>query len=260
MTTRNRQAPTTHRLILLVAATALAILAVGCASASTPSPSSPPSAPPTASTPPSGSPVTTPEAAAARALASDARFTGLQPLNADMIGQCCFYEVTPKGEDFTVKIEIGWGDCQAGCINRHHWNYTVTKAGVVTFDGEDGPAVPAGVPGSGGTTGTGTGGGADGIRATAHAGPTCPVVTANDPNCGDRPVVGATVHVTDATGVEVAQMTTDAAGTFTVDLPPGRYQLSADPADGLMGVPSPVDVVVGAGLAIVDLAYDTGIR
>lgn len=103
--------------------------------------------PPSASVPASAGLVTSPEAAAALVLASDARFTGIGPKDSDMIGGCCFYEVTPKGDDFTVMIEIGWGDCPAGCINRHHWFYTVTSDGTVTFDKEDGPAVPAGVPG-----------------------------------------------------------------------------------------------------------------
>lgn len=68
-----------------------------------------------------------------------------------MIGGCCLYEVTPKGDAYTVMVEIGWGDCPAGCINRHHWFYTVAHDGTVTFEKEDGPALPAGVPGSGGT-------------------------------------------------------------------------------------------------------------
>jgi hypothetical protein len=267
MNPNDRPAPTTARFIIIIAATVLAILAVACAPAAvaTPSPSAPPSAsvPPSASAPPSGTPVTT-EAAAALVLATDARFTGIKPKNPDMIGGCCFYEVAQKGEDFTVTIEIGWGDCPAGCIDRHHWTYTVTKTGQVTFVGEDGPAVPAGVPGSvTGTTGVGGGGGGGvtGIRGTTLAGPTCPVVTVDDPNCADRPVAGATIHVIDATGLEVAQMTTDAAGSFTVSLPAGRYQVQADPVEGLMGVPSPTDVIVrAAGLANVDLAYDTGIR
>ncbi len=187
-----------------------------------------------------------------------------------MIGGCCFYEVTPKGDDYTVMIEIGWGDCPAGCINRHHWFYTVTNDGTVTFDKEDGPAVPTGVPGTAIGDGTTAGGGfdtsgggeleADGIRGTVLAGPTCAVATVDDPNCADRPVSGATIHVIDATGVEVARLTTDEAGSFQVALAPGPYQLRADPVESAMSAPPPTDVVVDARMAIVALTYDTGIR
>jgi hypothetical protein len=246
-----------------VSAAAFAIVVAACGSAAASAPPASPSAEPSASVAPSRSPVTTPEAAAGLVLASDARFSGIQPKTADMIGQCCFYEVTPKGSDYTVTIEIGWGDCPAGCINRHRWTYTVTNAGQLRFEGEEGPTVPAGVPGTGaGTTGTGSGdGGVAGIRGAVSAGPTCPVVVSDgDPSCANRPVAGATVHVLDATGLEVAEMTTNAAGSFTVTLPAGRYRLEADPVDGLMGNPSPTDVAVDAGLTDVELAYDTGIR
>ena len=147
MTTHPRPAPATPQRLPIVAGVVLAIFAAACSPATTSPPSA--SAPlPSASAAASAGPITTPEAAAALVLASDARFTGLEPRNPDMIGGCCFYEVTPKGDEYTVMVEIGWGDCPAGCINRHHWFYTVTKDGTVTFDKEDGPAVPAGVPGT----------------------------------------------------------------------------------------------------------------
>ena len=134
---------------LLAGLAVSAILAAACGQATTPPPSA--SAPPpstAASAPASVAAVTTPEAAATLVLASDARFTGIKPKNPDLIGGCCFYEVTPKGDGYTVMVEIGWGDCPAGCINRHNWFYTVTNDGMVTFDKEDGPAVPTGVPGA----------------------------------------------------------------------------------------------------------------
>lgn len=166
MTSHPRPSPATPRRTILVLAAALAILAAACGQATTPPPSA--SAPPpstTASAPASAAAVTTPEAAAALVLASDSRFTGIEPKNPDLIGGCCFYEVTPKGDGYTVMVEIGWGDCPAGCINRHHWFYTVTNDGTVTFDKEDGPAVPTGVPGTAIGDGITAGGGSDtGIR------------------------------------------------------------------------------------------------
>jgi len=62
----------------------------------------------------------------------------------------------------------------------------------------------------------------------------------------------------------VSQATTGPNGTFLAAVPAGdTYTVEAQPVEGLMGTPAPVDVVVpdGAGAwAVADLAYDTGIR
>jgi hypothetical protein len=242
---------------------AIGLLLGACASTSTPPPSPSPSfdqpsssALPSPSVVPGPTTISSSDAAATIVLASDPRFTGLTAQDPNLIGQCCFYVVTPAGDGFTVRIEIGWGDCPAGCINRHHWSYTVGRDGTIHLDHEDGPALPPGVPASGG----GTTGGVIGIRGTATAGPVCPVMQPGDQNCADRPVVGAVVHVLDATGTEVATLETDSTGAFVVTLPAGRYRVVADPVTGLMRTAPPVDVTVGSGLAQVELMYDTGIR
>ena len=197
-------------------------------------------------------------------LASDPRFAAVELQDPNVIGQCCFYSVIQTGDTYVITIEIGWGDCPAGCIERHRWQYAVQPNGAIALQAEDGPPVPVGSPGGGGGSGTGTGtgegGGASGIRGIATAGPTCPVVRPNDPACADRPVAGATIHVVDATGTEVATLETDAAGAFVVPLPPGRYHLAPDPVAGVMGTAAAVDVTVGVGHEAVQLQYDTGIR
>ena len=96
---------------------------------------------PPASVAPGPTSITSPEAAAAVVLASDARFAGLTAKDPGMIGQCCFYTVLPAADGFTVTIEIGWGDCPAGCIDRHHWFYAVRTDGTFRLDREDGPPV-----------------------------------------------------------------------------------------------------------------------
>jgi hypothetical protein len=246
----------------------LALAVVGlvlgaCVQSTTPSPPSPSVASPSLSVTspsPSAAPTQTtiasPDAAAALVLGSDPRFAGLKLEDPNLIGQCCFYTATQAADGYAVTIEIGWGDCPAGCTDRHHWFYTVATDGTIHLDREDGPAVPSGVPGPG----DGTTGGVIGIRGMATAGPVCPVVTPDDPACADRPVVGALVHVIDATGTEVATLETDAAGAFVVSLPPGRYRLVPDPVTSLMGTAAPVVVTVGTSLVQVQLTYDTGIR
>jgi hypothetical protein len=259
--------PRSIRATRLAAVACLATLGLvigACSSAVTPSSSPSPSSPTASpsitpsvapSVPLSGTTVTTPEAAAALVVASDPRFAGVTPKDANLIGQCCFFTATPARGGFAVTIEIGFGDCPSGCINRHHWFYSVTTNGTIHLDREDGPELPAGV----GDTGGGAGG-VIGIRGIASAGPVCPVVRPGDPACADRPVVGATVHVMDETGLEVATLETDATGAFVVTLPPGRYRVVPDPVSGLMGTAAPVDVTVGSALSIVELTYDTGIR
>ena len=219
------------------------------------SPAASPSAAPSSPNPSINLPITTPDAAAL-VIASDPRFAGLKPEDRNLIGQCCFYAATPTGSGFAVMIEIGWGDCPAGCVDRHDWFYSVAPDGTVHLDREDGAPVPAGVPGaSGGTTS-----GVIGISGIATAGPVCPVARPGDPACADRPVVGAMVHVIDATGTEVATLETDAKGAFIVTVPPGRYRLVPDPVPGLIGTAVPMEVIIGSTLASVQLRYDTGIR
>lgn len=247
---------------ILVGTISTVILLAACAPPATPSPSasgapgSSPAGSPSPSVSPAPTSITSPEAAATLVIASDPRFAGIGEQDPNLIGRCCSYLATLAGAGYAVTIEIGWGDCPAGCIDRHHWFYSVTTDGEIHLDREDGPPVPAGIPGPG----DGTTGGVIGIRGIATAGPVCPVVRPNDPACADRPVASATVHVIDATGTEVATMETDATGAFVVTLPPGRYRLVPEPVDGLLGTAVPVDVTVGASLALVQLSYDTGIR
>jgi Carboxypeptidase regulatory-like domain len=244
-----RRSTTTTAAAILV----LMVLA-GCVPALTPGPTASPSAGPSASAAPSPSAIASPEAAAALVVASDSRFSGIGPKDPNVIGACCFWEASAAPGGYQVRIEIGWGDCPSGCIDRHDWTFSVSTAGAITLVSEQGPPVPAGVGGAG------DGSGVIGIRGIATAGPVCPVVRPNDPNCADRPVAGATVHVLDASGTEVAVLETDLRGTFVVTLAPGRYRVAADPVGGLMHSPKAVDVTVGAGLVLVQLTYDTGIR
>jgi len=101
---------------------------------------------------------------------------------------------------------------------------------------------------------------AGGINGIALAGPTCPVERPGDPACAPRPVAGATILIRDATGADVATIVTDAAGRFQVALPPGEYTLVAQPVEGLMGNPAPLDVEVAEGDVTIELSYETGIR
>ena len=103
-----------------------------------------PDATPVASEGGAGGSVTSPGAAAELVLAEDPRFAGFGPQDPDMIGQCCWYEVTEAGDGWTVLVHAGWGDCPSGCINKHEWTYSVSRTGEVELTGETGDPVPAG--------------------------------------------------------------------------------------------------------------------
>ncbi|MDQ2853365.1 MAG: carboxypeptidase-like regulatory domain-containing protein [Chloroflexota bacterium] len=194
----------------------------------------------------SGGPGTAAEAAR-QALAQQARFAGIKPLDQGQIGQASWYQVAPSGDGWEVLIRIGWGDCPAGCINEHRWTYAVGPDGRAELVHEEGDALPD-------TTG---------VKGAVTAGPTCPVVRdPPDPACAERPVAGAVLVFNTPAGVEAARALSGKDGTFMVELAPGSYRLTAQPVDGLMRTPAPMDIEVKAGQPMADLklSYDTGIR
>lgn len=242
---------------LLLLPVALVILLTACSAAGSSSPAASSTPAPAAS--PSGPalPITTPEAAMAAIVAADPRFAGIGPQNPDLIGQSAWYVAKPASGvgAFVVNIEVGWGDCPSGCIERHTWTYSVAPDGTVTLLAEGGDAVPPdALPSPSGL-------GQTGISGRATAGPVCPVQQPDDPACVPRRVAGAVVVVSDAAGTEVGTTTTLPDGSFAFALPAGDYVVQGRAVDGLMGTPSPVSVTVLAGsLATIELGYDTGIR
>jgi hypothetical protein len=198
-------------------------------------------------TPGASGSVTTAAQAAQLALAQQSRFAGIAPLDENLIGQASWYQVTAAEDGWQVLIRIGWGDCPAGCINEHRWTYAVGKDAKVDLVSETGDPLPD----------------ATGVRGTVSAGPTCPVERdPPDPACAPRLVAGAVLVVADAAGTEVARATSAEDGTFWIELGPGAYRLTAQPFEGLMGTPEPMDFEVEAGGPTTELqvSYDTGIR
>jgi len=241
--------PTMRIPAALVLGLVLAFVAVGCAVSSTVATPTPVPVP---------VPITTPEAAVTRVIESETRLTGIAPRNPDATGQAAWYEVAPASGvgAFVVTVRVGWGDCQAGCIDEHIWHYAVTPDGAVSLISVTGPAVPDEAwPSPGGAGHTGIGG-------VVTAGPVCPVEkNPPDPACAPRPVAGAVLVFRDAAGTEVARTTTADDGTYFAELSQGFYIVVPQPANGLLGTPGPESVTVTAGSSVrLALAYDTGIR
>jgi hypothetical protein len=246
-------AMTTIRMLLL-SMTAAALVLTGCAGGSpasdAPSPSPSPS--------PSSTLVTTPAQAVARVTLAEPRLAGIAARDPNLIGQASWYEVAPASGvgAFVVAVRIGWGDCEAGCIDEHRWNYAVSPDGAISIVSQTGAAVPdTAWPDTVAARRTG-------VSGTATAGPVCPVETVPpDPGCAARPVAGAVLLVRDGSGQEVARATAGADGTFFVALRPGGYVVEPQAVEGLMGTASSQSIVVTDGAAtVIQVDYDTGIR
>ena len=99
---------------------------------------------------------------------------------------------------------------------------------------------------------------------TITAGPVCPVEQSPpDPQCAPRPVEGAVVVATNASGEEVGRTTSAADGSYELAVTESGYVLiTALPVAGLMGTPSPVSLTLIAPSEVhrLDFEYDTGIR
>lgn len=241
-------------IVRTVAAVATLLLTLACGA-----PQGSPTPMPSPSPSPSPAPVTqvgSAAQAAALVFASDRRFAQMQPLRSDMIGQSSWFEATDDvdGDGYLVTITVGAGDCQAGCIQRHVWTYNVGEDGsieLVSEEGDDINITPA--PGR-----------PDPItlHAVLASGPTCPVVTnPPDPACADRPVVNATVFVFNTNGDEVAQGTTGADGSITLQLPPGAYYVAPQMVPDFMGQAAAQAFSANGGDQVSLLfSYDTGIR
>jgi hypothetical protein len=90
--------------------------------------------------------VTTLDEAAAVVIASDPRFAGVTKYDPNLIGASRWWEGKTTSTGYEVTITIGWGDCPAGCIQKHVWTYAVTPAGEASLVSEAGDPLPEGSP------------------------------------------------------------------------------------------------------------------
>ena len=176
--------------------------------------------------------VTLPEQAVARVIANEPRLTGIAPFDTGLVGQSSWYTVEQASGvgAFIVTVRVGWGDCEAGCINEHSWSFAVMPDGTVRVVNEAGPPVPADAwPGRARRWQDGhrrDGGCRTGLPrrdGAARSG----LRGATGRRCRDRRArLG---------GSEVARVDTAADGSFFVGLPPGDYLLEPQAVEGLMG-------------------------
>jgi hypothetical protein len=118
---------------------ASSVLVVACATGGSVSSSS------LAPTPtPVAAPVVSPEDAAARVIGSDPRFAGATQLRPDAIGLSKWWEARSlQSGAYEIKLTVGSGDCQAGCIDRHQWTFNVAADGTLKLVSESGDPLPS---------------------------------------------------------------------------------------------------------------------
>ena len=90
--------------------------------------------------------MTTPDQAIARVVAGEPRLTGIETRDPNAIGQANWYDVQPGSSPgtFVVTTRIGWGDCQAQCVNEHVWKHSVGARRIGHAHLGGGPAHPRG--------------------------------------------------------------------------------------------------------------------
>jgi len=132
-----------NRLAVVLGAAALAALAA-CGAASAPTPSPVPTSRPT---PTPITTVATPGDAAAIVIATNPLFAGAAEFKPDVIGASKTWKAVPLASGgYRIELTIGWGDCPAGCIERHVWTYDVDASGGLTPVSETGDPVPSELP------------------------------------------------------------------------------------------------------------------
>jgi hypothetical protein len=126
-------------------AAAVLVGLAGCGSASAPTPSVAPTIRPTPT--PITVRVSSAADAAALVIATNPMFTGVTELMPDVIGASRYWKAEPlAGGGYRIELTIGWGDCPAGCIERHVWTYDVDATGGLTLVSETGDPVPSDLP------------------------------------------------------------------------------------------------------------------
>ncbi len=116
-------------------------------------------------------------------------------------------------------------------------------------------------PGAEATSSAGSGMHGSGIKGTVLLGPTCPVERIPpDPACADKPYV-TTLEVTAADGSRsIKEFSSDASGTFTVEVPSGEYVIRSASTNFYPRCSSGTIRVVAGAYAKTTVYCDTGIR
>ena len=124
---------------------ALVTTLAACGAGAAPTPSPGPTLRPTPT--PIVARVASPGDAAALVIATNPIFAGTMELRPDVIGASRWWTAIPLASGgYRVELTVGWGDCPAGCIERHVWTFDVDASGSVRLVSETGDPVPSDLP------------------------------------------------------------------------------------------------------------------
>jgi hypothetical protein len=74
-------------------------------------------------------------------------FAGAMEQDPELIGGSKWWTATPlPGGGYQIVMTVGWGDCMAGCIERHTWTFNVAPDGSIEKVADEGDPVPADLP------------------------------------------------------------------------------------------------------------------
>jgi hypothetical protein len=134
-----------HMRAKLLAAGLLVATISACSAAGAPTSTPEPTLRPTST--PIVARVSSPADAAALVIATNPIFAGTMELRPDVIGLSRWWTATPLATGgYRVELTVGWGDCMAGCIERHVWTFEVDASGGVKLVSETGDPVPSDLP------------------------------------------------------------------------------------------------------------------
>lgn len=198
----------------------------------------PPATPePTPTPEPSPTPEPTPEGssseaeAAALVLASDERFAGIGPRDLQASpGGGSHYTVAEEDHGWTVSIELGWGDCPAGCIYSQTQIFSVGRDGAIQLVEQSGDSLDAGAgyqpPAAAGEAS---------ISVWLQGGSCTFEVARQDAGCLQTPVPHVTVILRDESGEPLDEEESSLGGRveFT-DLAAGVYIVEPGERAGLI--------------------------
>ncbi len=112
------------------------------------------------------------------------------------------------------------------------------------------------------STSTSTPKASGGVRGTVLLGPSCPVMrNPPDPQCADKPYQSTFVITTLGGNRVIKSFSSDIAGKFKVNLPPGEYSIRSASTNNIYPRCSSNDVTVRVGIFTdIPISCDTGIR
>jgi hypothetical protein len=97
-----------------------------------------------------------------------------------------------------------------------------------------------------------------GIQGQVLIGPMCPVIQPGQ-ECPDQPYQ-TTLMVNNSSGVQIAQVQTDAQGHFKIPLVPGNYILHPQSPNGVAAAGDQTFTVETGHYTQLSVRYDSGIR